>query len=81
MFSLFCALPVSSGSITINDDSSVQILAEELAKAEDIDIQAVREGAQKAALAVSSAQGEEAKAAAMIEQECYEELLKGVDAK
>jgi hypothetical protein len=33
---------VSSGSVTINDDSSVQILAEEAHKVEDLDISAAR---------------------------------------
>ncbi len=31
------SLAVSSGSITINDDSSVQILAEEAARLDDLD--------------------------------------------
>jgi len=38
---------VSSGSVTINDDSSVQILAEEACVVDQIDAQAVREGAAK----------------------------------
>lgn len=33
------SLSVSSGSITINDDSSVQILAEEIANLNDLDSQ------------------------------------------
>lgn len=34
---------VSSGTITVNEDSSVQVLAEEAANVEDIDIAAARE--------------------------------------
>ena len=33
---------VSSGSVTINEDSSVQILAEEAHKVEDLDVAAAR---------------------------------------
>jgi F-type H+-transporting ATPase subunit delta len=33
---------VSSGSVTINEDSSVQILAEEAHKVEDLDVSAAR---------------------------------------
>merc|ERR1711976_261816 len=39
---------VSSGSITINDDSSVQILAEEACTPDQLDTQAIREGLSKA---------------------------------
>ena len=70
---------VSSGSITVNDDSSVQILAEEATTVDKLDVQAVREGATKAAQELASASSEEAKAEAQIAVECYEALQKAVE--
>merc|ERR1711893_141401 len=57
---------VSSGSITINDDSSVQILAEEAAPVEDLDSGAIRDGLAQAQQELASAQTEQAKAEARI---------------
>lgn len=70
---------VSSGSITINDDSSVQILAEEACTVDQLDAQAVRDGAAKAAQELQSASSETAKAEAAIAIECYEALQRAVD--
>merc|ERR1711893_286093 len=70
---------VSSGSITINDDSSVQILAEEAARLEDLDITAIRDGLAQAQQELSAAQTEQAKAEARIAVECYEELQKAAE--
>jgi len=70
---------VSSGSITINDDSSVQILAEEACGVDQIDAQAVREGATKAAQDLQSASTEVAKAEAAIAIECYDALQRAVE--
>jgi F-type H+-transporting ATPase subunit delta len=70
---------VSSGSITINEDSTVQILAEEACGVEQIDAQAVREGATKAAQDLLSASTDVAKAEASIALECYDALQKAVD--
>merc|ERR1719220_301510 len=68
---------VSSGSITINDDSSVQILAEEACPVEALDAAAIREGAASAAAGVSAAGADEkAKAEAEIVLETYEALQK-----
>merc|ERR1711976_599527 len=53
---------VSSGSITINADSSVQILAEEACTLDKLDPAAIREGLSKAQQAFNSASGEQAKA-------------------
>ena len=39
ILSYICFIAVSSGSVTINDDSSVQILAEEAIAMENIDAQ------------------------------------------
>ena len=49
---------VSSGSVTINDDSSVQILAEEAHPVEDIDLAAAREVVAKANADISAAADE-----------------------
>merc|ERR1712109_123319 len=71
---------VSSGSITINDDSSVQILAEEAVPVEQLDANAIREGAASAAAGVSAAGADEkAKAEAEIVLETYEALQKAVE--
>lgn len=70
---------VSSGSVTINEDSSVQILAEEAARIDQFDAQAVREGAAKAAQELTAASTEEAKAEAQIAVDCYEALAKAVE--
>merc|ERR1711894_776856 len=68
----------SSGSITINDDSSVQILAEECVKIEDLDENAIRDGLTKATQEMSSASSDVAKAEAQIQVECYEALQKAL---
>merc|ERR1711976_639402 len=69
---------VSSGNITTNEGSSMQILAEEAGRIEDFDAQEVREGLAKAQHEVSSASTEQAKAEAQIAVECYEELQKAL---
>merc|ERR1711976_874998 len=70
---------VSSGSITINNDSSVQILAEEAARLEDLDIAAIRDGLAQAQQEMASASTEVAKAEARIAVECFEELQKAAE--
>jgi len=70
---------VSSGSVTINDDSSVQILAEEACSVDQLDGQAIRDGATKAAQDLLSASSEISKAEANIALECYDALQKAVD--
>ncbi len=69
---------VSSGSITINDDSSVQILAEEAVPVEQLDPQAIWEGLSKATQDVNAATSDVAKAEAQISLECYEALEKAI---
>ena len=49
---------VSSGSVSINEDASVQILAEEVHKVEDIDAAAAKDLVAKAAAKVSAAADE-----------------------
>lgn len=70
---------VSSGIVTINEDSSVQILAEEAAALEDLDLAAARDVLSKAQSAASTAATEEAKAEALISVEVAEELVKAVE--
>ncbi|XP_067938881.1 ATP synthase subunit delta, mitochondrial-like [Watersipora subatra] len=65
---------VSSGSVTVNDDSSVQILAEEATPLNRLDIAAVRDGLAKAQQEQSSASSEQAKAEAQIAVECFEAM-------
>merc|ERR1712117_279079 len=49
---------VSSGSISINEDASVQILAEEAHKVEDLDVAAARDIAAKAEAMIELEVGE-----------------------
>ncbi|XP_064625013.1 ATP synthase subunit delta, mitochondrial-like [Lineus longissimus] len=67
---------VSSGSVTINSDSSVQILAEEATPLDRVDGQAIREGLTKAQQELTSASSEVAKAEAQVAIDCYEALQK-----
>merc|ERR1712122_8489 len=70
---------VSSGSITINDDSSVQILAEEAHTLDSFDKAAAQAALQEATAAASSAGDEAAKAEAQIAVETAEALLKALE--
>ncbi|XP_013777724.1 ATP synthase subunit delta, mitochondrial-like [Limulus polyphemus] len=70
---------VSSGSVTINEDSSVQVLAEEAVPVENLDQQACREGLHKAQQDLGSATTDEARAEAQIAVEVHEALVKAVE--
>ncbi|CAN8003659.1 unnamed protein product [Ixodes hexagonus] len=70
---------VSSGTITINEDSSVQVLAEAAVPLDRLDSQACKEGLAKAQQAVASAATDEARAEAQIQVEVHEALVKAVD--
>ncbi|XP_042212513.1 ATP synthase subunit delta, mitochondrial-like [Homarus americanus] len=70
---------VSSGIVTINEDSSVQILAEEAAGLDELDLGAAREILSKAQSEASSAASEEDKAKALITVEVAEELVKAAE--
>lgn len=70
---------VSSGTITINEDSSVQVLAEAAVPVERLDAQSCRDGLSKAQQAVNAASSDTAKAEAQIEVEVHEALLKAVE--
>lgn len=70
---------VSSGAVTVNEDSSVQILAEEAAPLSDFDIAAARSALDKAQAQLSSAGTERAKAEASVAIEVYEALVKALE--
>ncbi|XP_046331553.2 ATP synthase subunit delta, mitochondrial-like [Haliotis rufescens] len=70
---------VSSGSITINEDSSVQVLAEEAHPVDRLDASAIRDGLAKAQQDFNSATSDKAKAEAQISLECYEALSKALE--
>lgn len=66
---------VSSGTITINEDNSVQILAEEAHPVENLDSSAVRDILSKAEQQLSSASSEKDKAEAAIAVEVAQALV------
>ncbi|XP_025418509.1 ATP synthase subunit delta, mitochondrial [Sipha flava] len=66
---------VSSGTITVNEDSSVQVLAEEAHPIEDIDGSAARQVLQEAQSQLATASGDVAKAEAAIAVEVAEALV------
>ena len=66
---------VSSGSVTINEDSSVQILAEEAHAVENLDLAAAKEVVAQAHADFSAAADEVAKAEAQIALEVGEALV------
>ncbi|XP_026733111.1 ATP synthase subunit delta, mitochondrial [Trichoplusia ni] len=67
---------VSSGTVTVNDDSSVQVLAEEAHPLENLDRGAAQESLSKAQSELNSAANDKAKAEAAIAVEVAEEILK-----
>nr|CAG4638865.1 EOG090X0JDB [Cyclestheria hislopi] len=70
---------VSSGTVTINDDSSVQLLAEEAVSVDQLDINAARDLLTKAQSALASATTDAAKAEAQISIEVSEALIKACE--
>ncbi|CAH1102266.1 unnamed protein product [Psylliodes chrysocephalus] len=70
---------VSSGTVTINDDSSVQILAEEAHPVENLDVNAARDILTKAQSQLSSAGTDQARAEAAIAIEVGEALVKAAE--
>ncbi|XP_002737363.1 ATP synthase F(1) complex subunit delta, mitochondrial-like [Saccoglossus kowalevskii] len=70
---------VSSGTITVNDDSSVQLLAEEATPIDQIDRQAAETGLSKAQQDLQSSTTDLAKAEAQISLELHEALLKALE--
>nr|CAG4652334.1 EOG090X0JDB [Triops cancriformis] len=70
---------VSSGTVTINEDSSVQVLAEEAVPVDTLDINAARDLLTKAQSDLSSAGSDIAKAEAQISIEVAEALVKACE--
>jgi F-type H+-transporting ATPase subunit delta len=69
---------VSSGSVAINQDSSVQILAEEVFSIEKFDVNAAQEQLKAAQSSLGQAKNEKEKAEAQIQIECAEAIIKAV---
>lgn len=69
---------VSSGTITVNVDSSVQVLAEEAHPLEDIDARAAAEALSAAQSELSSAKDDKARAEATLAVEIAETIVKAV---
>uniref|UniRef100_A0A1D1YX89 ATP synthase subunit delta, mitochondrial n=1 Tax=Anthurium amnicola TaxID=1678845 RepID=A0A1D1YX89_9ARAE len=67
---------VSSGTVTINDDSSVQVLAEEACLVTDLDKAACQDVLRKAESQLASASSEVEKAEAAIAVEVGQELVR-----
>lgn len=72
---------VSSGTITVNSDSSAQILAEEAHPLENFDADAVRRTVEAARQALSMAADEAGKAEAQIEVDTCEALMHALEGK
>lgn len=66
---------VSSGTVTVNEDSSVQVLAEEAHPVEDIDSRAAAETLQNAQSALASAKDEQERSEATIAVEVAELIV------
>ncbi|WAR23307.1 ATPD-like protein [Mya arenaria] len=67
-------MPVSSGAITVNSDSTVQLLAEEAHPLDRFDVQTVSSNLNKANSEVLAARSEEEKAEAQIMVDCLTTL-------
>ena len=65
--------------MSINEDSTVQILAEEAVPLSDLDISAARSALDKAQSQLSSAGTEKAKAEVSVAIEVYEALVKALE--
>ncbi|XP_073828842.1 ATP synthase, delta subunit [Musca autumnalis] len=70
---------VSSGTISVNEDSSVQVLAEEAHSVSDLDANEARQLLSQYQSALTSASTDEAKAEAAIAIECCEALIKAAE--
>jgi len=69
---------VSSGTVTVHADSSVQLLAEEACLVSDIDLNAARDALAGANASVASAKDEVEKAEAQIAVETAEAIVKAL---
>ncbi|KAL7992986.1 hypothetical protein Chor_017242 [Crotalus horridus] len=70
---------VSSGSLTVNADSSVQLLAEEVALLDELDAATAKSNLDKALSALASATDEVARAEAQINVEANEAIVKALE--
>ncbi|XP_051893827.1 ATP synthase subunit delta, mitochondrial [Pristis pectinata] len=70
---------VSSGSVTVNADSSVQLLAEEAAALENLDVTAAKANLEKANAELSSATDAVERAEALISIETNEAIIKALE--
>ncbi|KAK6467459.1 ATP synthase subunit delta [Huso huso] len=70
---------VSSGSVTVNADSSVQLLAEEAVPLENLDVAAARANLEKAQSELMGAADEAARAEAQISVEANEAIVKALE--
>ncbi|KAG5681155.1 hypothetical protein PVAND_010615 [Polypedilum vanderplanki] len=70
---------VSSGTITVNEDSSVQVLAEEAQPIENLDASAAREVLAKSQSELASASTDKARAEAAIAVEVAEAIVKAAE--
>ena len=77
MKQFFCLI-VSSGTIAVNPDSSVQMLAEEAFSVDQLDISAAKDGLAKAHRELASATTEKQKAEAQILVEAFEAVNKAL---
>merc|ERR1712034_113259 len=72
---------VSSGTVTMNNDSSCQILAEEAAPLDRFDVASTKSNLELANQALAKASGEEEKAAAQVEADAYISILEALEKK
>ncbi|XP_074834573.1 ATP synthase F(1) complex subunit delta, mitochondrial [Carettochelys insculpta] len=70
---------VSSGSVTVNADSSVQLLAEEVATLDMLDLATAKSNLDKALSQLAAASDESAKVEAQINVEASEALVKALE--
>lgn len=69
---------VSSGSVTVNPDSSVQVLAEEAFTLDKLDLKSAQEQLAEAQRNLSSAKDEKEKAEAQISIETAEAVVRAI---
>ena len=65
----------------MNNDSTAQILAEEAAPLDHFDVGTARSNLDQANAALAAAAGEEDRAAAMIQVEAYDSIVKALEAR
>ncbi|MCJ8737732.1 hypothetical protein PDJAM_G00027430 [Pangasius djambal] len=70
---------VSSGSVTVNADSSVQLLAEEAVPLDSLDLSAAKANLEKAQSELVSASDEASRAEAQISIEANEAIIKALE--